>query len=313
MNDVAPRGRFLFLDRQGKGLAFSQALRDRGWRTTLYHERASFVLTDSDTPGRRIHLECARSYGAGTHLFPHSSRPILTWDFPIYSPWEHTQAQYVVNENHAEIMRMYGYSKPLHPVGWSYCEMRPFQPCFPPKKILFGPIHPVVSTGWLSETDKKINRSVFQRLLKVFKCRYIELTVRYLGTLEQNGLWLEPGVNFIQGSPELCTVEIDAADVVISHETLLYMAVAKGKGAIGLAEWETPRSGASKETYMLVEHWDDYKDLVMFPYSILAEDDTFGMIERAARSDIDIAGWRERIIGQPFDADLFVHTLESYL
>jgi hypothetical protein len=51
----------------------------------------------------------------------------------------------------------------------------------------------------------------------------------------------------------------------------------------------------------------------MYPLDVLSEEDAGKLVERAIRSDCEIADWRDRLIGKPFEPDRFVQILESYL
>ena len=55
------------------------------------------------------------------------------------------------------------------------------------------------------------------------------LTVRHIGTLEQNGLWHADGVDYVQRRLQMSTAEIDAADVVVAGDgTFPTLAIARG-------------------------------------------------------------------------------------
>ena len=118
---------------------------------------------------------------------------------------------------------------------------------------------------------------------------------------------------YIEGQPNQSHAEIDAADVVVGHQTFAYIAVARGVPTVMMAEWEAPTYGNTPDTLIRARDWDSYRHLMMYPLDILAEEDTPALLERVIRSDCEIAEWRARMIGQPFDGDCFVELLEKYL
>lgn len=301
----------MVFNHQNKGRAFICALIQAGYTVTNRHEKADFVLSDTDVLGKQPHLDCCHAYGAPAFLYPHCARPPIFWD-GIFEAWPHTRAHFVVTDAHGEVMKRYGYPHPVHAVGWSLCPIRTFRPVSNPRRVLFAPIH-CNANGWLSDLDQEINRESYRRLLRLVRTGDIELMVRYLYSLESCGLWKEDGVAYTKGQPNSSYEDILQADVVVSHETFAFMAVALGVPTVMLAEWEAPRIGGSPKTFKRAARWDDYKDLVMYPFSILAGDDALAILRQAARSDAEITDWRRRMIGEPFDAQTFVATVEGYL
>jgi hypothetical protein len=310
---MAYKGTFYCFNHQNKARVYVDALVGLGFRQTIFPARALFVLADSDVSVRRTRLEQSRQFGSYIFLYPHAAPPQLTYD-GLYEPWAFTKANFTIAQGHVEVMRTYGYPDriPLHPVGWALCEQRAFVPGPAPRRVLFAPIHPNAN-GYLCELDLSINRAVMARLLPLVRSGEISLTVRHLQPLQRSGLEVVPGVRYIWGTPNQAVDDIDAADVVISRHTFAYLAVARGKPTLMMAEWETPRSGSSDATLRNVGSWPKYRDLMMFPLDVLAGDDTGALLRKAAASDAEIEGWRSKFIGSPFDPRLFVKTLEGYL
>jgi hypothetical protein len=269
---------------------------------------SSFLLIDIDVLARRRYINHYEITGEPVFLYPHTGRPVLQWD-GMYEPHPHVTAIFTIAQGGADIPRKYGFTeKPIHPVGWTFCELKPFQPCEYPKKVLYAPIH-VNGNGFMTKRERLTNAEAFKKLLKVDD---IELTVRYLHYLEWNGLWEADGVTYVQGEPDQSTKEIDEADVVISHQNMGYLAVARGKPTLFMAEDNVPISGSSPTNVMTVKMWEKYKDDIMFPLDIL-KGDTRELLNEAGKDNNEVAKWREKFIGEPFDPALFVRTLESYL
>lgn len=307
---IHPKSFYIF-NHQHKGDLYKAAMHDAGYRIVMAPV-AQVVFIDIDNPGRVNKLHRTLSSGkARLFIYPHAARPGIAWD-GLFQSNRYTCAQFVAAEGHIEIMRAYGYKKPLHVAGWAYCPLVDFRKVAEPRNILFGPIHPTRS-NFLSDLDKKINKATYERLLKLVDNGHIKLTVRYMRGLDVNGLWPDPRVTFVNGATDLSFTEIDSCDLVVSHQTFAYIAIARGKPTLMMSEETPPRNGGSEETMKFVDSWDKYKDMLMYPLDILSVDDTMGLIRRACASDADIADWRRRIIGESFNGKNVVHVVESYL
>ncbi|MGH8549703.1 MAG: hypothetical protein ACRERU_14100, partial [Methylococcales bacterium] len=232
------------------------------------------------------------------------------WDGEI-RPYDHITASFVIAEGQAQVMRLYGYPHPLEIGGWSYCHQRPFKPT-QGRRVLFGPIHPN-NNGWLSKLDLSINARAFEILYDLAQAGEMELTVRHLNTLERNGLEERPGVRYTHGLPDLSVADIDAADIVVSTQTFLYLAVARGVPAVGIGEDVPFHYGNSDENFRFVASWDKYGHLVAFPLDLLKADDPLALLRQAQHSDQAVAEWRRLFIGQTFQPEAFVRTIDRYL
>lgn len=299
--------KFFCYDHQGKSRAYVKALEEAGHEQTEDRKEASFLLIDIDVLSRAREIDQFHAMGKPSFLYPHTARPVLQWD-GWYPPSPHVTAVFTIAEGGVEVPRTYGFTQtPIHPVGWTYCEIKSFSPTCP-NKILFAPIH-VNGNGFMTHRERSLNSKVFHRLLKLD----VELTIRFLHELEWNGLWEEPGVTHVQGKPDQSTKEIDEAGVVVSHQNMGYLAVARGKPTLMMAEHLPPISGNSPSNVQMVKSWDKYRDLLMFPLDILESNDTMSMLELACRSDEPIREWKKKFIGNKFDPKKFVEILESYL
>lgn len=302
---------FYCYDHQGKAREYKRALLAHGWQETKEQTKARIVLSDMDISSRGRTLEELARMGKKVFLYPHGGIPNIFWDFPGYVPSRFVCAQFVPAPGHYEIMKAYGYPQPIEVIGWHLSPVRRYRPEREIRRILFAPIHPN-NNGFLSRIDRDINSESFRRALDLANGEGASLTVRYLGDLRINGLWRAGAVSYIQGSPDLSIGEIERADLVIAHHTFAYMAVAMGVPTLMMGEDIAPRIGDREEKLLRAQSWEKYKDLMRYPLDIL-EGDPFDMAVRAAGSDSDIIQWRERMIGKPFDAALFVERLGSYL
>lgn len=305
---------YAIFNHQKKGDAYARALERQGKYTQVFeadvYPNLAFVLTDSDILGRAYRLDRFRRRGCNLFfVIPHTARPNLVND--IYHPWQYTTAQFVVSQGHVDVLRAYGYERPLHPVGWTLCPIRPFTPRPEPRNVLFAPIHPRCS-----KVDQKVNADVFERLYKLAKKDDIILMVRFIRSLPDSGLRQvdHPNVIYTTGHMDQNYEQIDNADVVIGHQTFAWLAVARGVPTVMMAE-RTLETHVQPRTKPIrfVRHWQDYVDLIAYPLDILECNDTLGLLRRAVTSDEDIIDWRRRMIGNPFRPDRFLKALEKYL
>jgi hypothetical protein len=317
--DPYPKEReYLFWNHHLKGNMYLQALFRDGYRRSGNYavaKKLDFIMTDQGVLARVHQLQ--DFYEVGTRRFfvyPHTSRPNLVAD--VVPEWEHITAQFVVSEEHAEVMRMYGYSKPLHAVGWSLCPIEKFRPRPEPRKVLFAPIHPRCA-----EIDKKANRETFKRLLKLARDDRIDLTVRYIKELSGAGLEFvqHPNVHYFQGDMgdyNSQIEQIDETDWVVSHQTFAWMAVARGTPTVMMAEdMPTHVQLMYQDTVEFAQNWDKYHHLIAYPLDILAckPKDVWKLLQRAASCDEEIRDWKRRMIGEMFDGEKFMKILEGYL
>lgn len=298
---------------QGKGIPYKNSLLDRGFVEDGRY-KASIVLLDYDYP-ERMRRHRYQIYRGLQLVFsiPHAARPPIGWD-GLFQPNRDTKAVFLIADGHIDVLRAYGFQKPLHVTGWPFCEMKPFSPTRA-RKALFGPIHPT-SKSWLSDLDKRLNAETYKRLLKLVDAGHIHLTVRYIRGLENNGLWHDDRVTFVEDAPNLSHKEIDDSDFVVTHQTFGHIAAARGKPLLMMKESTPPRNGGNPREFKFVKSWNLYKDLVMYPRDILEVDEchVLDLIEKTCSSEgEDVADWKRRIIGKPFDPQLFHDTIMKYL
>jgi len=300
---------YILFDHQLKARTFSDVLALHGYNPVNRQSshNVKFVLTDNAVLSRQRTLEELFRRGIKTiFLYPHAGRPSLVSDF--YKNWNRITAEFVSAPGHVEVMRRAGNVNKLHVVGWSLCPVREFQPRDSVRHVLFAPIHPRNSA-----VDRKVNRAVLDKLYPLVQSRRIRLTVRYLAPFEGNGIKRYEGVEYVEGTAGPAWQQIDAADLVIAHQTFAYLAVARGVPTLMMGEDIRPHVEYRNGTFIEAGHWEDYRDLLMYPMDFLYSDDPLGMMEKTAQSDEAIREWKKRMIGDSFDGDRFVRIIEDYL
>lgn len=284
-------------DHQGKAAGIAAALVEAGHALVEDPSLADVALIDHDVPfhGRLPAVEACVAAGGRAFLYPHGADPAnkASWDglYPI-SP--HLSGSLVLADGHAEIARRYGYPYPVHVVGWPFCALVPRRPARDPRRVLFAPTHP----PYLGNPRyPERNREIFRRLLDA----PVQITVRHIGTLDENGLWPDDSVCFVQGDMADAPgqiEQIDAADAVVAdRSTFGNLAVARGVATVLWDSVEVYNNDASRRP----DNLDRYRDLLRYPFD--ADDgDIWELLRAAARDEKRVARWRERFIGSPLDA-----------
>ena len=300
-------------DHQNKSAAYREALERAGY---LFTERENvqglrFVLSDADW-GSRSYLADARGRNIPVFLYPHAARPMVIYDGCVEP--QPVAAMFIQAPGGKELMEIIGYPYPVEVSGWAFSEIRPFRPVEDVQRILFAPIHPN-GNGFLHQVDKDLNRRTYSALYDYCQKTGASLSIRLIGNRADSGLDKVPEGDFVEihaGKKNNSTLDMVTADVIVSHQTFAWMAVAMGIPTVMMGEDVPPRSGNTEAGFCYVSHWDDYKDLLMYPLDIL-NGDPEEVISTAASTDEPIKEWRDRFIGEPFDGPKFVEKLESYL
>ncbi len=267
---------------------------------------ADVLLIDLDPPkfGYRELIDQHRAAGAKILLYPHGAAPALEYD-GLYEPYEHVDARMVIGPGHAEFLRRIEYAHAAPVIGWSMCEMRPFRPRTDVRRVLFAPTHPS-GYGTLVDFHREHNAQTFSRLLD----GPWHLTVRHLGTLEQNGLWEADGVEYVQGGMDLAHGEIDATDVVVAGEgTFPHVSIARGVPTVIYAQGLPVAYGEPGEEPVPFLRPERYRDYLRYPFDP-ADGPLDEILHAAAASEQPIADWKRRFVGPAFDPAAFVALVE---
>jgi len=293
-------------DHQGKSRAIARALAGAGQRLEADPRLADVVLIDHDVPfhGKLPLVEACVAAGGRAFLYPHGADAGLmsNWDglYPV-SPL--LSGALVTAPGHAEVARRFGYPLPVHVIGWSLCELAPRRPVAEPRRVLMAPTH-----GPYHGTEYRLrrNREVFERLLDA----PVELTVRHLGQVEENGLPRVPGVTYVRGdapgAPGM-TEQIDAADAVVGDPgTFANLAVARGATTV---MWDSARcldNAAVREP----AHVERYRELIRFPFEVGPED-LWETLRAAGRDEDRVGAWRDRFTGDALEPDALLTALRG--
>jgi hypothetical protein len=300
------RLKFVVHDHNRRSLALANALLSAGHQL-VQEGPADVFLVDLDPPHplphRRV-IDRHKAQGAKIIVYPHGGGVLYAYD-GLYKPHTKIDANLVIGPGHAEYMRRVGYPHPVHTIGWSLCEQRPFRRCGDVRRVVFAPTHPNAD-GSMTDRNRDENADLFRRLLE---CGF-DLTVRHIGTLEENGLWEVEGVEFVNGRLVAETAELDSADAVVAGEgTYPMLAVARGAPTVMYGQAAGSSLGLPGERLTLPQRGERYLDYVRYPFDA-ADGPLEQVIAAAATAEGPTVEWKRRFIGRPFDPRAFVALIE---
>ena len=258
-------------------------------------EEDDVLLIDIDIEESRRIID---EFNGKVVLYPHGAAPNLTWD-GAHEPHPRVRLNLVTSEGHKEVMRRYGYPKPIEVIGWYLCEIEPWKPPRG-KKVLFCPIHPIGGGLVMYKEDRVENARVFKELLDMD----LDLSVRYRHALIINGLHKEEGVRYYSTG---WFDDLDEYDMVVANGTIAYAAVAKGIPTVMVQQATCARNpGDAVHNRVVAKSLDKYWDYLKYPYS--SEDLEEGMRMAAEEEPVE---WKERFIGKQMDGDWFREYIQS--
>lgn len=288
-------------DHFGKSDALVRALVLAGHEVVAGNIKADILLLDFDPPvfNYRDLIDRHKENGAQVWLYPHGAGVQLEYD-GLFEPYEHVDGRFVLAPGYVEFLRRIEVEQTAHVIGYPWCDPRPFRPCREVRNVLFAPTHPS-GFGTLADHYADANRETFAQLLE----GPWNVTVRHIGSLEQNALWEADGVEYVQGGFKLSVDDIDRADVVVAGDgTFPSLAIARGVPTIMTSQVKPIMYGVPGETLTKLRRPERYADYIRYPLDVedapLAE-----LIEIATASEEPISDWKRRFVGKTFDPNRF--------
>ena len=298
-----------FCDHQNKSVGLQVALLTVGHEIVGHPDHADVVFADYPVHwhGDRLAiLEAAHARGALCLGYQHGGPPTMQYD-GIAQPCPTLTADLVHGEGHAELMRRIGYPVPVHVAGWHYCKTRKFKPPDKIRHVLFAPAHPWADGHTNQDYWYDLNRRAYQAL-EAYECE--QKTVRFFGSLAANGIYPQPGITLTRSRLDNIrgqVKQIDQADLVIADGTFAYLAIARGKPTIMVAQNRIVHNDTATLT-VNVERWEAYKDYLRWPYDF--DDGPFPDTAEAARQGSERADeWKSLFVGEQLDPE----DLDDYL
>jgi len=296
---------------QGKANGLISALKKKGATIVKKGEADIFLIDFDGAVGYYTKkIEDAYKDGATVVLYSHGAPVISAWD-GIWEPNRHSALYLAQSPGQKEVMESYGYPIPIIVIGWHYCKLKTFKPVKDIKKVLFAPWHPHGS-GFLAPLRMQANTDTYEKLCSM----PYELSVMYVGDIIRNGLKKDGRAEFIESDKSInfSLKQIDSADVVVSNlMTVASLAIARGKPVVVYGQHIFPCDGYAKEGLKFTAHWDNYKELMRYPYDIseLKPKASQYLLQHAALHEA--TEWRDLFIGNPLDADKLFRVLEQIL
>ena len=274
---------YWIIHHQHKGKPIEAALKSQGW---VYSRTPDIALFDTARNDRIADM--FRKTKSSLVLYPHTAIAAWWYDGLMELPKDYA-AILVIGEGQKQVQQIITPNMRTEIIGWSYCPILPFKKPKVVKRIVFAPIHPSGS-GVLRPEARDVNARVFRCLLELPD---VQIILRVIGKLEDNGLWYSPKVITKNAKPDGTYAEIDIADLVIAEGMYLSLAVARGKPAIGMNQRVKIRSNKG----LAPERWEEYNYLQAYPIDFDDDGDLMKLIDMALDGS-QVSEWKSRFIGE---------------
>jgi hypothetical protein len=295
-----------FSDHGGKGLVLAAALRAAGH--DLVEADGDVLLIDHDLPWAHYGALCDAH--ARVLVYPHGAPIVASGDgqWPVHP---HTVLRLEYGPGQVEVLRRAGYPRRVEVIGWALCPRRAFAPR-PGRRILLAPQH-AMGDGYYDPELRAQNVLVHEALADLAARGLIGLTVRWVGFFSPLGILPRRGVRYVEGAwwiddALMAIAEVDC--VVGASGTFSALAVARGVPTVMYGQLPLDDDWGANERHP-ARSWPRYRDYIHFPLDATETDDLPALLARACASDADVAPWRDRFIGPPFDPVHFVNIVEE--
>lgn len=289
--------RIMLHNHQGKADALYHALEARGH--VFSQTNPDLLLVDHDGPDYyRSVIEQAVGYGIPVALYTHGALSYVAWD-GLWEPHPAVRAYLAISRAEQAVMQAYDYPYPVEVIGWYWSDLSTARR-ITGRRVLYAPIH-LLTSGFIPAPAREANRTTFTALLAAG----VELTVRHIGELEPEGLWIADGVAYQRGEDRLEPGAVEGYDLVVSYGTFAYLAIARGVSTRMYAQELAPWDGYTDETLRHAKHFEQYRHLMEYPYSVVAGEDLF-CFDQPER----LAKWKAEHIGNRMDPENLERVLE---
>lgn len=273
--------RFLIKPHQGKEQPYREALLAAGHVESADPE---VVLIDFEVPVPKGDyakwVGATKEKGAALVAYPHGFA--LVGEHQLTKKPYPCAAAFVHGPGHVWLRLAYHYPNPVHAIGYPgpRLTLEPREL----KRVLFAPHHPLGS-GWMPEDARQANTEAFRALLRD---RDYDLSVRYVGTLEQNGIWEERGVRYIPGQMDGTTND---ADVAVAGGTYAANCLARGIPVVMYNQQREWRVELEDHDSRMVPNWRDHLAFTHYPYDL----DSESVLQEAAANPYspEVVEWME--------------------
>ena len=298
---------FYIFENKDSAKAYIQALKDGGFEHVKHMEDADFLLYDSEGVGGRFKVkEAFLKKGVG-FIYPHTPLTCYLWD-GIYKPLP-VACNFVSGRGQRACMKAYEYPYRVESVGFSRCEVLPFQRARG-NNLLFVPARPRRDHG----RQEVLDRAALDFIIK-YRSDFDSVTCcRIDGQFEEykdgdhriHFMTTIPSISF---SPANDMIQrIDNHDIVIAVTTPAALAVARGKPTIMYGQNKTPETLTGNKA----KSYEKYRDVYAYPHSLEAMtiQDVMNLAESGSTQ---MEQWKKNHIGGNFNAEAFLSIVREYV
>ncbi|MFA5715011.1 MAG: hypothetical protein WC998_04695 [Candidatus Paceibacterota bacterium] len=288
---------------QNKGQAFKTALIKAGHVEDL--DAPDVALFDRD---RYIHndreprREVCAYINSTIMVYPHSALPPWWYD-GLVALHDYVKCVFVIGEGQKRAMNIIAPQARVETTGWPWCEVKPFNRPDEIRNILFAAIHP--AGGKLRPEALEANQSIMRDLIALPQSKY-NISVRYVENRMRQGLRRYESINWIRGTADNSTTDIDNADLVIAEGTMMHLAVARGKPVIGINQHLPCRTNNHSDLYT-PHNWDKYGSGIAYPINY-GDAPLEALFDRAMTEQTQ---WRKDFVGDEMDPIMFAGKVEN--
>jgi hypothetical protein len=292
------------------GSPYVHALTKAGFEFVSVDDRADFMLIDCEHAGGPWKRIASFLSTRPVFVYPHSPLAYFIWDghyrvLPV-------QCNFVIGEAAKRSMEAYGYPNRIEMCGWARSKLRKFAPTIG-SRLLFVPARTRGNGKYTNLSYAETTPRAFQFVLDHLDC-FEHVTICYVKDFVNEADYAHTGIDFIKTDPGLAASptqdmleRIDAADLVISCETVACLAVASGKPTVVYNAKAVPATGN-----VLAAKYELYRQYYEFPLA-LEEMSIRDMLDVRSAKNQHVEEWKRMNIGGLFEPDKFVNTIMEYL
>jgi len=288
------------------------ALVGAGYEVIPTMDLADFMLIDCEHAGRKRAGIFEFANKKPVFIYPHTPYSYWLWD-GVYQAAS-VACNFVVGEGAIQAMKAYGYPYRAEAVGWTGCDTRPFVPRTG-TRLLFAPPHLLGNSKYamhkdvfpiIQQTAKFIadNHREFESILVSHSWQGVEASgVEILSNIK-NVKFQSFNAYKTEAPRKHALSQIAQADLVISANTLAYLAIAQGVPTIMFGN-------DLLGTYR-VRNYDRYRDIYEYPLN-LEYMGIEAVLNARHKLGYNMERWKELNIGKPFDAEKFISVVKEYV
>lgn len=301
--------KFVVVGSRDSAKPYIKALVDNGFEETRQGQ-SDFMLIDGEhAGGRRGRIE-EYLKERPVFIYPHTPLSYFIWD-GHYDPLP-VQCTFVAGEAAKKSLQAYDYPNRVESVGFGRCEIKEFTPTNG-KKLLFVPARTRTNGQYANDAYTLETPKVWTFVLAHLD-HFESVTVCYVNDFVNENDYAHSGIEFIKTfprerpSPTDDMVEhIDKADIVLSCETVMCLAVARGKPTIAYNTKSVPAT-----SNIPAANYEKYRKYYQYPldYAYMTIDE----IIRFCHSQNSTAElWKRYNIGGEFNGEKVVRVIQEFL